>query len=207
MNFDNIKSALDSDAEGFDIPTNVDQLKASKLPIESIRKTMKSEVISQLFIIVVFYAAFFFVDLSPLAHSVYLIFITITCIFTLMYIFRLSGFLSRTSKLALNTKASIYSILIDLKQTMEVYKTAINAGSILLPVPTMAFMMGTKEMGNPEYFEKLFLFQGSTMETMIMVGSFFAFAIFCFFMTNWWADKLYGGHISDLEKVIEDLDS
>lgn len=206
MDFDNIKSALDSDTEGFDIPTTVDQLKASKLPIESIRKTMRSEIISQLVIILIFYAVLFVVDLTPLAFSVYLIFITITCIFTLMYIVRLSGFLKRTSKMALNTKASIYFLITDLKLTLEVYKTAIIAGSILLPIPTMALLMGMREVGNPEYFEQMFLFQGSTIDTILMVVSFFAFVIFSYYLTIWWAEKLYGVHIKHLEGILEELE-
>jgi len=205
MNIDNIKSALDSDPEGFEVPTSVDHLTTSTLPIETIRKTMKSEITAQLFIIAVMYAVFLIANLSPLAFSVYLIFITITCMFTLMYIAKLTGFLNRTSKLALNTKASIFSVIYDLKLTLEVYKTAIIAGSVILPIPTAAFLMGTKEIGDPELFEKYFLFQGSHLETLMTVAGFFALAILFYFITIWWTNKLYGIHIEELESTLEQL--
>jgi len=158
MDFDAIKSAMDEESKKEGVDSQLVLTKKSRMPLDRIRKKMRGEIITQLLCIVVFFAAAF-VPMSELTKAVYVNFIFVTCLITLGYLFRMTKFLKVSGRMVGSTKDVLQSILSDLNLTIEVYKTAIIAGSLLLPVSAFAFICGSE--GHDDLFAKFFLMQAN----------------------------------------------
>ncbi len=203
MDFDNIKAAMDNDAKKAEVNVDIAISGDSKLPLEQIRKKMKSEILTQLVIIVLFFAAVFIIPMGELSKSVYIIFMVVTCLITLGYLIRMAKFVKMSTRMTGSTKDVLQSILAELNLTIEVYKTSIIAGSLLLPISTAALLMGSK--GKDALFEKWFLLKLNPMEMTIAFVAYLACALFIIYMTKWWADHMYGKDKRHLEEQLASL--
>ncbi|GLR16093.1 hypothetical protein [Portibacter lacus] len=206
MNFDNLKSKISSESNDFQIPNSLSDLRKSQLPIDKVRASMKSEIITQLCFILVFFSVLFFVELYPLAFSVYVIMMTLASIITLMYLVRMMKFVKNTNKISGDSKSSILYFVHELKLTLEVYKTAVMGSSLLLPVPVTALFFGNTKTTSPDLFSRYFLFEGDIVTTIICISIIIIVGILFYFTTIWWAEKLYGKYITQLEDLLEALD-
>lgn len=203
MNFENIKKLMDTDSmEDQNIPMMVKELKESNMPIQKIRKTMKSEIITQLICIVVFFIAPLFMKMHTLPKSVYYIFMFITCLITLGYLAKMTWFLKKTSRLTKQSKEVVMHFIFDLKLTLEVYKTAIIAGSLLLPFSMAALLLGAKT-NKEDFFTNLFLINISTPTLLLYIFGYLLIALLIYGITIGWTNTLYGKHIQKLEEVLE----
>jgi hypothetical protein len=87
MNFEDIKQKMN--AENMDdnqFPTEIKDLKTSKMPILNVRKSMKREIFTQLVVIMLFFAAPNFIELHQLPKGIYYILMSITSLITLIYL-------------------------------------------------------------------------------------------------------------------------
>jgi hypothetical protein len=206
MNFDNIKNKMDaenlSDAQ---IPTRIKDLKDSQMPIQKVRKTMRGEIITQLICIIVFFAAPSFVKMHQLPEALYYILMFVTSLMTLGYLAKMTWFLNKTSHMNEASKDTIVTFIHDLRLTLEVYKTAIIAGSLLLPLSMLILFLGFGKLNEEKFTELIMLDMSATM-LIISAILYIVLAIFIYFVTVAWANNLYGVHIKKLEKILKEFE-
>ncbi|QHI37040.1 hypothetical protein IMCC3317_24180 [Kordia antarctica] len=206
MDFDKIKALMDDEnQEGFQLPISLENLKESKLPIAQIRKTMKGEIIVQLACIVLFFSFPFVVKMYELPRAVYFIFMFITSLMTLGYLAKMIWFLRRNSNVGQQTKQTILNFIHDIKLTMEVYKTGIIAGSLLLPISMATIFMGTVN-GGKDWFSEWFLLKMSTTTLLLVIFGYLLSGVIIYWITVKWADKLYGFHVKKLEDILVQME-
>lgn len=207
MDFENIKKLMDADdMENQKIPASVQEIKESEMPIQKVRRTMKSEIITQLVCIVVFFAAPSFIEMYTLPKAMYYVLMFITALITSGYLAKMTWFLKKTDNITKQSKEVVMNFIFDLKLTLEVYKTAIIAGSLLLPVSLSALLFGTTVNGK-DIFSNFLLFDASVLTLLIYALGYTVLAILIYFITISWSDKLYGVHIKKLEEVLEQFDT
>lgn len=205
MNFDDIKSKMDKDSEELQLPNSLGQLKDSQLPISRIRKKMKSEIIGQLLVMVIFITAPLIDELYPLPRTVYVLFIGLIILITLGYLVKMILFLRTTNDLGIHTKDALCAFIHEFKLTMEVYKVAVISSSLLLPFPALAFLLGQVDKGNQELFNQWFLMQVPTSDLLTFLGCYLLAAAFIYFITVKWVKGAYGNHLRDVENALQDL--
>ncbi len=207
MNFDDIKKEMDDSVENQQIDLSQIELgRAGMNPVQKIRSNMKSEIIIQFAAIIIFMIYPLYIVMPKFSEAIYYIFMFITSLMTMAYIIKLSFFLKRTSRFALNTKDALHYFIYEAKLTLEVYKSFTIAGSLLLPVPTFALLSGFKLSGDVWLFEKWFLLDVSRVDLILLIIGYIAVAILFYFITVGWTKLLYGKYLSVLEKMLVDLE-
>ena len=206
MNFENIKQKMDSESmDGSQIPIRIKDIETSKMPIQKVRKSMKSEIITQLICIVIFFAAPCFLEMHRLPKTTYYIMMFITSLITVGYLAKRSGFLNKYISLSNNSKETVVAFIYDLKLTLEVYKTAIISGSLLLPIAMVSLFRGSIKI-DEEVFNDLILLNMPNTTLILYIFGYILIAILIYFITVSWSNKLYGVHIKNLEKTLKEFD-
>lgn len=208
MNFEDLKKEMDESVNRDEKVAlfPVDLNRGKNNPVQKIRSNMKKEIWTQLVCIVIFMVYPVVVQMPDLNEAVYYIFMFITSLMTMAYLIKLSFFLKKTSNFAANTKDAIQSFVFDAKLTLEVYKSFIIAGSLLLPFPVFALVVGNSMSGEQADFEKWFLLNISTTELSILIVAYILIAVLVYFITAGWARLMYGRYLKELETVITHLE-
>ena len=206
MNFDNLKQKMDAaNMENNQIPNHIKDIKTSNMPIENVRKRMITEIITQLACIVLFFIIPSFIKLNPLAKGVYYITIFVISLITLGYLAKMVWFLKKTSDLTSGSKETVLGYIYDLKLTLEVYKTAIIAGSLLLPFPMIALALGHATK-HETIFNNLITLNITPTQMLIYALGYLAFVLIIYFVTVSWSNSLYGTPIKQLEKTLQEFE-
>ena len=206
MNFDNLKQKMDAEnMENNQIPNHIKDIKTSNMPIENVRKRMITEIITQLACIVLFFIIPSCIKLNPLAKGVYYITIFVISLITLGYLAKMVWFLKKTSDLTSGSKETVLGYIYDLKLTLEVYKTAIIAGSLLLPFPMIALALGHATK-HETIFNNLITLNITPTQMLIYALGYLAFVLIIYFVTVSWSNSLYGTPIKQLEKTLQEFE-
>lgn len=206
MDFEKIKALMDDEnQDDLQLPTSLENLKKSQMPIARIRKTMKSEIAIQLAGIVIFFSYPFLIEMYELPRAVYFIFMFITSLMTLGYLAKMVWFLRKTSSVKEQTKETILNFIHDIKLTMEVYKTGIIAGSLLLPVSVACIFMGAVKFGEDQ-FSEWFLLQMPVSTLLLVIAGYLVCCVIIYLITVIWTDKLYGVQVRKLEEILVQLE-
>ena len=206
MNFDNLKQKMDAaNMENNQIPNHLKDIKTSNMPIENVRKRMITEIITQLACIVLFFIIPSFIKLNPLAKGVYYIIMFVISLITLGYLAKMVWFLKKTSDLTSGSKETVLGYIYDLKLTLEVYKTVIIAGSLLLPFPMIALALGHATK-HETIFNNLISLNIAPAQILIYALGYLAFALIIYFVTVSWSNSLYGTPIKQLEKTLQEFE-
>lgn len=216
MNLDEIKKKMEAEGtRDLSVPKNIKQLEDSKLPIQKVRKSMRSEIITQLVIIIVFFTVPLVLEMNQMAKGLYFILQFITALITLLYIAKMTWFLNKTSNISGSSRDTVMGFIHDLKLTLEVYKTAIIAGSLILPLSLAALFsgngklhlsLGEIQLGGEELFFKLFSLDMNPINIMICTLIYLLMAAGIYYMTVKWANGLYGIHIHKLEETLKEFE-
>ncbi len=216
MNLDEIKKKMEAEGtRDLSVPKNIKQLEDSKLPIQKVRKSMRSEIITQLVIIIVFFTVPLVLEMNQMAKGLYFILQFITALITLLYIAKMTWFLNKTSNISGSSRDTVMGFIHDLKLTLEVYKTAIIAGSLILPLSLAALFTGNEklhlslgeiQLGGEDLFFKLFSLDMSPFYLMICIAIYLVMAAVIYYITVKWADGLYGIHIHKLEETLKEFE-
>ena len=206
MNFDNLKQKMDAEnMDNSQIPTQIKDLKTSKMPIQKVRTRMIFEIITQLTCIVFFFTFPSFIKLNPLAKGVYYIIMFVISLITLGYLAKMVWFLKKTSDLTSGSKETVLGYIYDLKLTLEVYKTAIIASSFLLPFPMIALSLGHATK-HETIFNNLIALNITPTQILIYALGYLAFALIIYFVTVSWSNSLYRTPIKQLEKTLQEFE-
>ncbi|MGE0931832.1 hypothetical protein [Peijinzhouia sedimentorum] len=213
MNFEEIKKKMEGqEMNELSVPTNIKQIEKSKLPIQKVRRSMRSEIATQLVIIVLFFAAPFMIPMDQLAKGLYLILQFVTALITLLYLAKMTWFLNKTSDISGSSKDTVVAFIYDLKLTLEVYKTAVIAGSLLLPISLLTFCLGIGKvqlntpMSSEDIFLKLISLDMSNTNLLIIICGYLIIAAIIYYGTVKWADRLYGVHVKNLQTTLKDFE-
>jgi hypothetical protein len=167
---------------------------------------MKREIFTQLVVIMLFFAAPNFIELHQLPKGIYYILMSITSLITLIYLGKMSWFLNNSSSLGNQSKDSVISFIQDLKLTLEVYKTAIISGSLLLPFSMICIYLGRMDMDS-KLFENIISLNVSNTTLFLYAIGYITVAILIYIISIWWVNKLYGIQIKNLELILIELNS
>ncbi len=213
MNFEEIKKKMEGqEMNELSLPTNIKQIEKSNLPIQKVRRSMRSEIATQLIIIVLFFAAPFMIPMDQLAKGLYLILQFVTALITLLYLAKMTWFLNKTSDISGSSKDTVVAFIYDLKLTLEVYKTAVIAGSLLLPISLLTFCLGIGKvqlntpMSREDIFLKLISLDMSNTNLLIIICGYLFIAAIIYYGTVKWADRLYGVHVKNLQTTLKDFE-
>ncbi|MFZ6665185.1 hypothetical protein [Peijinzhouia sedimentorum] len=213
MNFEEIKKKMEGqEMNELSVPTNIKQIEKSKLPIQKVRRSMRSEIATQLVIIVLFFTAPFMIPMDQLAKGLYLILQFVTALITLLYLAKMTWFLNKTSDISGSSKDTVVAFIYDLKLTLEVYKTAVIAGSLLLPISLLTFCLGIGKvqlntpMSREDIFLKLISLDMSNTNLLIIICGYLFIAAIIYYGTVKWADRLYGVHVKNLQTTLKDFE-
>jgi hypothetical protein len=88
---------------------------------------------------------------------------------------------------------------------LEVYKTAIIAGSLLLPISLITFILGVEQI-DEIIFTRFILLDMSTIMIISCIVGYIVVAILIYFLTVAWSNRLYGIHIKQLENTLKEFD-
>mgnify|MGYP000350837660 CR=1 FL=1 len=206
MNFENIKQKMDAESmDNSHVPKNLQNIATSKMPIQRVRKTMKSEIVTQLVCIVIFFAAPSFVEMYQLPKTIYYVSMFITSLITFGYLAKMTWFLNKSSNLNNSSKETVMIFIHDLKLTLEVYKTAIISGSLLLPIALVSLMLGFVKV-DEKIFNDLIMLNMSNIIILLYTFGYVVLAILIYIITVSWSNKLYGVHIKNLEKTMKEFE-
>ena len=208
MNFEEIKNKMNEEIKQEETKApSIDLKRGKNNPVEMIRSNMRKEIVTQLICIVIFLSYPLVVDMLALNEAVYYIFMFITSLMTIGYIIKLGLFLKKTQNFDTNTKTAIQNFVFEAKLTLEVYKSFIIAGSLLLPVPVFALLSGNINADGLVNFERWFLLEISSVEMVSLIIGYLVLAIFIYFVTVAWAKLMYGKYLRTLECLIDDLEA
>ncbi|UNY97405.1 hypothetical protein MQE36_09890 [Zhouia spongiae] len=206
MNFEDIKQKMDmQNMDDLVIPNRIKALKKTQLPIQKIRKNIKSELITQVSIILFLFAIPHFIEINPVAKGMYFILVFITSMITTTYLIRMNDFMKQTSKLSLSTKEVLLKTVFELRLTLEVYKTAIISGSLLLPVIAFLLIKGRKSV-DESAFLAIITFDIPFEKIVLYIIGYVLIAVLIFIITGWWSDALYGTYAKDLKNTLEKME-
>jgi len=207
MNFEDIKQKMNADnMDVIQIPTEIKDLKTSKMPIQKVIKSMRTEIFTQLVVIILFFATPIFIDLHQLPKGIYYILMFITSLITFIYLGKMIWFLNKSSCLGDQSKDSVITFIHDLKLTLEVYKTAIISGSLLLPFPMICIYLGRMKM-DPKLFENILSLNISNTTLFLYAIGYIIVAILIYIITIMWSNRLYEIHIKNLEEILKEFNS
>ncbi|SFU37507.1 hypothetical protein SAMN05216480_10241 [Pustulibacterium marinum] len=206
MNFEDIKQQMNSqNMDDQVIPNHISELKKTQLPIQKIRRNIKTELLTQIVIILLLFMTPGFIEMNPVARGIYFILIFITSLITIIYLLKINSFIKQTSNLSFAVKDVLVTTLYQLKLTLEVYKTAVISGSLLLPAVGFILIKGRNSI-DESAFLNIITFNISFEKIIFYIIGYLVTAIAIYIVTNWWVDNLYGKYINDLENILEKLE-
>lgn len=206
MNFEDIKQQMDNqNMDDQVIPNHINELKKTQLPIQKIRRNIKTELLTQIVIILLLFTIPRFIEMNPVAKGMYFILIFITSLITITYLIKMNGFIKETSNLSFTIKDVLATTLSELKLTIEVYKTAVISGSLLLPVVAFILIKGRNSIDESAFLD-IITFNIPFEKIILYIIGYLVMAITIYIITNWWTNILYGKYINDLENTLEKIE-
>ena len=206
MKFEDIKQAMNQQKDGeLVLPKSIKDLARSQLPIEKIRKVMLIEIIYTLLTVVIFFSVPLIIPMEQEPQAMYLILMFVVCTITVGYVLKMLGFYNRTRLLQCNSKETIQGYVFDLKILLETYKTALVAGSVLVPLPMVALFLGAGE-ARLKIYHQLFSLDFETAQLFLLAFAYLALSVFFYYITVKWSDFLYGRRIKELEELLKNYD-
>jgi hypothetical protein len=207
MNFKDLKQKMNAEKmDNSKIPTEIKDIKTSKMPIQKVIKSMRAEIFTQLVVIILFFAVPSFIELHQLPKGIYYILMSITSFITFIYLGKMIWFLNKSSCLDDQSKNSVITFIHDLKLTLEVYKTAVVSGSLLLPFPMICIYLGRMKM-DPKLFENIVSLNISNTTLFLYAIGYIIVAILIYIITIMWSNRLYEIHIKNLEEILKEFKS
>lgn len=206
MNFEDIKQQMDNqNMDDQVIPNHINELKKTQLPIQKIRRNIKTELLTQIGVILLLFTIPGFIEMNPVAKGMYFILIFITSLITVTYLIKINGFIKRTSNLSFTVKDVLATTLSELKLTLEVYKTAVVSGSLLLPAVAFILIKGRNSIDESTFLD-IITFNIPFEKIILYIIGYLAAAITIHIVTNWWTNVLYIKYINDLENTLEKIE-
>lgn len=207
MNLDNIKSKMDSDnMDDYTIPQSIIELKTTQLPLQKVRRNLRNEILIQILVFICLFTIPNFWEMNEIAKGLYFVLLFITTLITTTYLLKMSTFLKRNADISPNSKQVLINIIHELNLTLEVYKTAIVSGSLLLPILVFVVFTGKAKFEETLLYD-LITFNISFNHLILYIVGYLLISILIVYTTNWWTNYLYGKYIKSIEKTLDEINA
>ena len=215
MDFENLKHKMDAESEAQHKPIeNLKDIKSSKMPIQKIRKRIKVEMLIYAFISIEFFCLFPFMEdfakilnpeleINDLSRGLYYIFLFLSLMISLLYIFKLLWFLNKTDSINTKSREAVRNFIFDFKLTLEVYLTGVMGHCLILPVPVTIFM--TLDTNHHNFVSDLFQLKLSGQTYLLLACGYILMTILFYYTYVYWIKFLYGKPLKQLEEVYAEL--
>ena len=201
MDFNDIQNAWNNDKdENIVLPNNLEKIQSANMPLDKIRKNLRTELLGQIFVLFVIGLLPFHSEFpSKFVGPYYFIYGIIVAI-SIYYLAKLFLFYKRLDKVALTTKDSLYETYYDIRLNMQLYKTFTFALAPFLMIYLAVYLFfrtpDSIEILNGNFENgKLVLKVVVFMITILLVGV----------LTEWWVSFYYGKYAKEIKKVINEL--
>jgi len=203
MNFDDIKSAWDSEEnDPVEVPSSVDQLKTLQLPIEKLRANMKLEFYVQLFSLILIgflprYTYFSPVFIIPF-YAVYIVSLAIS----VYYFSKFYLFYKDISAVTLRSKDNLYALYYEARLNIEMYKSY---AYTLIPFSLIVLVMHMVSRKD-EKLKTIFQFTLDNQLMALALAALFIIGILSVMLiTEWWVKTYYGKYLKQIKAVLEEF--
>lgn len=198
MNFDQLKNDWDNaEAEGPSVSAKTLTIKEARMPIDQIRKKMKSEFFTQLLalLLIAFTPRIF--DFSVEMKPIFIAFYALACGFTTYYFFKFYTFYKNSYNLSLDTRKNLLWFYYEMKLNIELYKA-------------LTYMLGLIALAG--FIAYVFINKGGQFADAAKNVTFFIVLV-CFasifllgLVTEFWARYYYGKDLKKIKVIINQLD-
>jgi hypothetical protein len=203
MDFNDIQSAWNNDkSENIVLPTNLEKLQSTKMPLDKIRKNLKNEFVYQ--VIAILFLGFIpilykFPSMVTTAfYGLYALFLVI-CAYFLAKLFL---FYKRLNAANTNTKDNLYDTYFDIRLNMELYKSFTYS---IMPFALAFAMMIILKDHSQEITDVILNKKSGDFILGGLFGMFVGVMISAAFITEWWVNHFYGKYAKEIRKVLDEL--
>jgi hypothetical protein len=208
MNFDDIKNQMNKSVEkDKSTITSIVNNGGKNNAVSKLRRKMLIEIILMLIAIIILLFLPYFKPMEQLPNALYKIFVFITILMGSSYVIKMGLFLKKTNNFASNTSQSLRNLIYDAKLTLEIYKAFAIAASIILPIPAFLLKTGAKNGEYIEVFNKWIRLDVNTTEFILLIIGYLVFSIIIYLLTVYYTKTMYEKHVTELEEMLEELDS
>ena len=203
MNFDDIKSAWDSeDNDHVEVPSGVGQLKTLQLPIEKIRTNMKWEFYLQLITLIFFGFCPRYTYFSPALvvpfYAVYFVALTIS----VYYFSKFHLFYERLGTATLRSKDHLYELYYEARLSIEMYKSFAYTLIPLALIGVSLHMASTQDEKLKVIFRAALIYQ---WVAVLLVGLFLFAMLMIMVVTEFWVRFYYGRYLKQIKIVLDEF--
>lgn len=203
MNFDDIKSAWGKTPESsITVPKKIEELKQAALPLDKIKRNMKTELLVQ--IVAIVFLAFVpqLCNYKPTLHLPFYAMYILLVITSIYFFGRFYFFYKRISTISLNTKDALYEVNYDIRLNMELYKMFCY---MLFP---FLFVQVGLYVFNKRYDHFVSLIQSGIPEQSFYLY-FTIFTVIAFALLHfgavYWLKAYYSKYADEIENILKDL--
>ncbi len=198
MNFDQLKNEWNNEeAKGPVVLEKALQIKEAHMPIDQIRKKMKSEFFVQLLalLLIAFTPKIF--NFSPEMRPIFIAFYALAFGFTAYYFFKFYVFYKNTYHMAIDTRKTLLWFYYEMKLNIELYKA-------------LTYMLGL--IGLAGFIAYIFINKGGAINsdtknlTLMIIVVCFSSIFLLGLVTEFWARSYYGKDLNRIKLVIDQLD-
>lgn len=196
MNIDDLKNTWNEDTAENTPKINTEQRKRLNLPLEKIRANMRMEFWSTAVFLIFALIAIWFLDYVPFRYRLYIeILVAAMAVVTFFFFSKFFKLYQEISKPGLETLAALKDLQHQFNLNKQYY--------LSFYISFIPFLVGEMIIiieAIPYYQQ----FPNGTF-AIIFIGSIVIGMFFLFAMGKFWFNYLYGKHIKNIEKLIEEL--
>jgi hypothetical protein len=203
MNFDDIKSAWDSEEnDHVAVPSGVDQLKTLQLPIEKLRTNMKWELNLQLATLVIIGFCPRYTYFSPVLIVPFYAVYFVAVVISIYYFSRFYLFYERLGAATLRSKDHLTELYYEARLNIEMYKSF---AYTLIPLALIGVALHMAS--SPDEKLKL-IFQAALTHqwvAVLIVGLFLFVMLMIMVVTELWVKAYYGRYLKQIKIVLDEF--
>lgn len=207
MNFEELKNKINqAPSEGFKLPEKLSELKATAPITEKIKKTMRTEILSQLVFFLIFFGVPSIQKMNTMSAYMYYMVCFITASITAIYLWKMQRFLSNHPTTTQPSMLVLKAYVKELQLTLQTYTTAVIASSMLLPLLLWLLYLGKKfptSQALVNYIESNF----NSLNLTLFLLAYLIIGIGIIYITQWWCRNCYQKHLDKLEATLDKLAS
>jgi len=203
MNFDDLKSAWDSDKTSrTDIPVHITALKTAQTPVDQLRKQMKQEFFLHCLALIITGFAPQLLDFSPVFVLPFYALYTLYTAICAYYMVKLYLFYKRLSTNALNSRDNLYETYYDIRLHVEMYKSYTYAISPFAILIGLMIILNVKDGALLKSIQE----KGLTEKDVLLIGGLLLTSIVVVMITTEiWINRYYNKYARQIRQLLDQL--
>jgi hypothetical protein len=210
MNFDELQQQWkDENTDNVQITKELNILKQAQSPIDEVRKSMKMELKVMLlltpFLIIIPIIPIY--KIESYSKLVYYMMLILGFSGSYFYYRKFSLFYKQTNQISINSSRNLLAIYYDLRSLIDIYKAVSYA---ITPYFTITFVIVISFGKSEAFFVALTNLPESFSDNkFLLIGmsiAIIAYIPFTIRFTESWIEKYYGKHLTQIKKVLDELD-